>query len=55
MEGTKYTTKEEVLKRAQEVIGIPLKEVDKTGRLSTGKSIHLTPKQSLIFPRPVLS
>lgn len=37
MEGTKYTTKEEVLKRAQEVIGIPLKEVDKTGRLSTGK------------------
>lgn len=37
MEGTKYTTKEEILKRAQEVIGIPLKEVDKTGRLSTGK------------------
>ncbi len=37
MEGTKYTTKEEVLKRAQEVIGIPLKKVDKTGRLSTGK------------------
>ncbi|MDE6725339.1 MAG: hypothetical protein K2J79_07015, partial [Ruminiclostridium sp.] len=37
MEGTKYTTKEEILKRAQEVIGIPLKNVDKTGRLSTGK------------------
>lgn len=37
MEWTKYTTKEAVLKRAQEVIGIPLKEVDKTGRLSTGK------------------
>lgn len=37
MKGTKYTTKEEVLKRAQEVIGIPLKKVDKTGRLSTGK------------------
>lgn len=37
MEGTKYTTKEAVLKRAQEVIGIPLKEIDKTGRLSTGK------------------
>lgn len=37
MEGTKYTTKMEVLKRAQEAIGIPLKEIDKTGRLATGK------------------
>lgn len=37
MEGTKYTTKESVLKRGQEIIGIPLGEVDKTGRLSTGK------------------
>ncbi|MBQ7266416.1 MAG: restriction endonuclease [Firmicutes bacterium] len=37
MEGTKYSTKEAVLKRAQEIIGIPLGEVDKTGRLSTGK------------------
>lgn len=37
MEGTKYTTKEEILKRAQEVKGIPLREVDKTGRLATGK------------------
>lgn len=37
MEGTKYTTEESVLRRAQEIIGIPLKEVDKTGRLSTGK------------------
>lgn len=37
MEGTVYTTKEAVLKRAQEAIGIPLKEIDKTGRLKTGK------------------
>lgn len=37
MEGTKYTTKEAVLKRGQEAIGIPLKNIDKTGRISTGK------------------
>lgn len=29
MEGTKYLTKGDVLKRAQEIIGIPLKEVDR--------------------------
>ncbi|MBQ7624585.1 MAG: restriction endonuclease [Clostridia bacterium] len=37
MEGTRYKTKEAVLQRAKEVIGLPLKTVDKTGRLSTGK------------------
>lgn len=37
MEGTEFKTKEEVLKRAQEAVGIPLGEIDKTGRLSTGK------------------
>ena len=37
MEGTKYTTREAILKRALEIKGIPLKNVDKTGRLSTGK------------------
>lgn len=37
MEGTKYRTKEDVLKRAQEAIGIPMREIDKTGRLATGK------------------
>jgi len=37
VEGTEYRTKEEVLKRAQEVIGIPLGEIDQTGRLRTGK------------------
>ncbi len=37
MEGTKYLTKEAVLKRGQEAIGIPLKDIDKTGRLSNGK------------------
>lgn len=33
----KYSTKEEVLKRAQEAINIPLGDIDKTGRLRTGK------------------
>ena len=37
MEGTEYTTKEAILKRAQEAEGIPLKDIDKTGRISTGK------------------
>jgi len=37
MEGTKYQTKEEILRRAQEAIGIPLKDIDKTNRLATGK------------------
>ncbi len=37
MEGTKYTTKEAVLKRGREVIGIPMREIDTTGRLATGK------------------
>lgn len=37
MEGTQYRTKEDVLKRAQEVIGVPLRSIDKTGRLATGK------------------
>lgn len=37
MEGTSYRTKEALLKRAQEIIGIPLGMIDKNGRLSTGK------------------
>ncbi len=37
MEGSAYTTKEAVLKRAQEAIGIPMADIDKTGRLATGK------------------
>lgn len=37
MEGTCYKTKEAVLRRAQELKGIPLHDIDKTGRLSTGK------------------
>ncbi len=37
MEGTSYITKEDVLRHAQEAIGIPLGEIDATGRLSTGK------------------
>lgn len=37
MQGTEYKTKEAVLKRGQEAIGIPFKEIDKTGRITTGK------------------
>ncbi len=37
MHGTKYITKEAVLNRAREIIGIPLRYIDKTGRLATGK------------------
>lgn len=37
MKGTEYRTKEAILKRAQEIIGVPLGEIDKTGRLKTGK------------------
>ena len=37
MGGFTYKTKEEVLARGREAIGIPLKEIDTTGRLSTGK------------------
>ncbi|MEG1060363.1 MAG: Sau3AI family type II restriction endonuclease [Oscillospiraceae bacterium] len=32
-----YKTKEEVLTRGREAIGVPLKEIDKTNRLTTGK------------------
>lgn len=37
LEGTRYTTKEAILRRAKELIGTPLREIDKTGRLRTGK------------------
>ena len=37
MEGTQYTPKEAILKKGREAIGIPLKEIDKKGRLSSGK------------------
>ena len=37
VEGTQYVTKESILRRAQEIKGIPLRDVDKTGRLATGK------------------
>lgn len=32
-----YLTKQDILKRAQEAVGIPLGQIDKTGRLKTGK------------------
>lgn len=37
MEGSAYQSKEALLRRAQEAIDIPLGEIDKTGRLRTGK------------------
>jgi len=37
MQGTEYKTKDAILQRAQEAIGVPLKNIDTTGRLSTGK------------------
>ena len=37
MQGTEYKTKEQILKKANEAIGIPLKDIDKTGRLKKGK------------------
>lgn len=37
MEGTCYRTKEEILRRAHGAIGIPLRDIDQTGRLATGK------------------
>ena len=37
MEGTKYKTRASILRRAQEACGVPLKYIDKTGRLETGK------------------
>ena len=37
MKGTAYRTQNDVLKRAQEIIGIPLREIDASGRLATGK------------------
>ena len=37
MEGTLYTTKQAILKRALEIRGILLRDIDTTGRLATGK------------------
>lgn len=37
MEGTAYTTREAILRRALEIKGIPLRSIDTTGRLATGK------------------
>ena len=33
----KYHTKDEILRKAQDIIGIPIKDIDKTQRISTGK------------------
>lgn len=37
MEGSDYKTQYEILKRAQDAIGIPIGDIDKTGRIITGK------------------
>lgn len=34
---SEYKTKRDVLERAQQAIGIPLRDIDKTGRIATGK------------------
>lgn len=38
MEGTPYLTAEDVLKRAQEAIGIPMEATDRTGRIAAEKT-----------------
>ena len=61
MEGTPYQTKEAVLKRAQELIGIPLGQIDKAKLASelrlkrTGAVISRTMSRSRIFRRLGLS
>ncbi len=40
MEQRKYKTKAEVLARGQEAVGKTLGEIDKTGRIATGKGCH---------------
>ena len=37
MKGSDFKTRYEILKRAQEAIGIPMRQIDLTGRLKTGK------------------
>lgn len=37
MEGTRYLTQEDILRRAQAASGIPIGDIDTTGRLATGK------------------
>ena len=37
MEGSDYRTPYEILKRAQEAVGIPMRQIDMTGRIETGK------------------
>lgn len=37
MEGTAYVTREAVLARARQAIGVPLRQIDRTGRLDSGK------------------
>lgn len=37
MKGYKYSTPEEILNRSREIIGIPLKDLDKNNRLLSGK------------------
>lgn len=37
MDGTPYLTREDILRRGQEIIGKRLGEIDQTGRLATGK------------------
>ena len=49
MKGTEYTTRDAILKRAQEIIGKPLRELDKTSRLETGKGAIGTMIEESVF------
>lgn len=56
VEGTQYVTKESILRRAQEIKGIPLRNVDKTGRLATEKVLsELLSKRAGLATRPTPS
>lgn len=56
VEGTQYVTRESILRRAQEIKGIPLRDVDKTGRLATGKALsELLSKRVGLATRPTPS
>lgn len=48
-----YHTKEEVLARGRDAIGIPLRKIDKTGRLKTGKGAIGTVLEESWFGYPV--
>lgn len=53
MEQRKYKTKQEVLIRGQEAVGKTLGEIDKTGRIATGKGAIGTVVEESWFISPI--